>query len=133
MNEDIFFYDDEDDEYENLSAKYNIRYPNSEIVQNYLFIFEYRFPKQYYEFLQDINLNGMIVGNAVVVSKKYVVDAMVSGILKPALIKSSNEDLQVYCQYWSPLRHMHMDFEDMSNIELEWLQSGLVSRIWSYN
>ena len=133
MNDNIFFYDDEDDDYEGLSATYNIRYQNSEIAQTYLFTFEYRFPRQYYEFLEDIDLNGMVVGNAVVVSKKYVVDALRSGILKPALIKSSNEDLHVYCQYWSPLQHMYMDFEDMSNIELEWLQIGLVSRIWSYN
>lgn len=130
MNDFIFF--DEDDDYDE-TAWFEIKFPNQAVTRAYLFSIEYRYPEEYYDFLEDIEINGMIVAENYLINGYHIIDAMRSGMLRPALIESSTGDLHVYCQYWSPLEHVYKDFSDMSVSELEWLHIGLVTRVWSYN
>ncbi len=129
---DYIFYSEDDDDY-SLEAWVDIKYPNQASTNAYLFTLEYRHPREYYDFLEDIRLNGMIIAGHFLVSGHHVVDAMKSGMLRPILIGSSTGDLHIGCQYWSAVEHEYKNFSDMTKVEIEWLHAGLVCRVWSYN
>lgn len=133
MSDYFFFDDEEEDDYYDVTAGFSLRYPNPAITQAYMFSLEYRYPQEYYDFLEDIEINGMIIADHYLVDWIHVVDAMRAGMLRPTLFESSSGDAQIYCQYWSPLEHDYKDFSDMSITETEWLHMGLVARVWSYN
>lgn len=129
---DYIFFGEDDDDYD-VETWVDIKYPTQVSTQAYLFTLEYRHPREYYDFLEDIYLNGMVVANRFLVSGVHVVDAVKSGMLRPILIGSSTGSLHIDCLYWSPIEHEYKNFSDMSEIEIEWLQLGLVGRVWSYN
>ena len=131
---DYFFFDDEEEgDYDEVTTGYELKYPNPVVTQAYMFSLEYRYPREYYDFIEDIEINGMMIANYYLIDWIHVVDAMRAGMLRPVLSESPSGDIQIYCQYWSPLEHSYKDFSDMSTAEIEWLHMGLVGRVWSYN
>jgi hypothetical protein len=129
---DYIIFGEDDDGYE-METWMDIKYPNQVSTQAYLFTLEYRHPKEYYDFLEDVDINGMIIANYFLIDGPHVVDAIKSGMLRPILVGSSTGDLHIDCQYWSPTEHEYKNYSDMSKIEIEWLHLGLVGRVWSYN
>jgi len=143
VNEHIFFFrdddDDDDDEYDNgeeeafPSLQVVLKFPNSLSAEDRLFSFEYNFPVHYSGLVEDIEENGLIIGDFYRVSPKYAFDALKCGMVVPLIEEINSYDDMIHFEYWSPLEGRYKNFYDMVFVEKYWMFSALSERIWSYN
>lgn len=126
MNEEYFFFDEEEDRIQDLVIP-----PYSE-VQKILFGISYFFANIWNDTMLDVQQNGYVILDQEL-TPMMMFDAIDAGMIMPIYVQSPESAGTMMFKFWNPLKQIYCDIEDMDLLDFYWFSIILKNGIWSYN